>query len=133
MHTGLRRWVLDLNHTYRQERSLHQMDFDGVGFAWIDCHDNENSVVSLIRRARDPRDFTVMVANFTPVPRPAYRIGVPDGGWYSEMLNSDAALYGGSNMGNGGGVHTDPIPDHGYEQSISLIVPPLGFVLLKRS
>jgi hypothetical protein len=74
-----------------------------------------------------------MVANFTPVPRPAYRIGVPEAGCHREMLNSDAALYGGSNMGNGGGVHTDPIADHGYEQSISRIVPPLGFVLLKRS
>ena len=81
----------------------------------------------MIRRARDPRDFTVMVANFTPVPRPGYRIGVPEAGWYREVLNSDAAMYGGSNMGNGGGVHTEPIPAHGFDQSISLTVPPLGF------
>ena len=133
LHGGLRQWVRDLNHAYQQERSLHEVDFEGAGFAWIDCHDNANSVVSLIRRARDPRDFTVMVANFTPVPRPGYRIGVPEAGWYREMLNSDAAIYGGSNLGNAGGVHTDPIPDHGFEQSVSLIVPPLGFVLLKRS
>ena len=73
-----------------------------------------------------------MVANFTPVPRPGYRIGVPEAGWYRELLNSDAAIYGGSNMGNGGGVQTEPIPAHGFEQSISLTVPPLGFVLLKK-
>ena len=73
-----------------------------------------------------------MVVNFTPVPRPDYRIGVPEPGWYHEVLNSDAALYGGSNMGNLGGIHTDPIPDHGYGQSISLVIPPLGFVLLKK-
>ena len=94
-----------------------------AGFSWIDCHDNENSVVSMIRRARDPRDFTVMVVNFTPVPRPGYRIGVPEAGWYREVLNSDAALYGGSNMGNGGGVHTDPIPRTAIEQSLSLRRP----------
>jgi 1,4-alpha-glucan branching enzyme len=132
-HAGLRRWVQDLNRVYQHERSLHEVDFEHSGFSWIDCHDNENSVVSLIRRARDPRDFTVMVANFTPVPRPGYRFGVPEAGWYREALNSDAAVYGGSNMGNSGGVHTDPIADHGFNQSISLTVPPLGFVLLKRS
>jgi 1,4-alpha-glucan branching enzyme len=131
-HAGLRRWVQDLNRTYQQEPSLHEVDFEHAGFSWIDCHDNENSVVSLIRRARDPGDFTVMVANFTPIPRPGYRFGVPEAGWYREVLNSDAALYGGSNMGNSGGVNTDPIPDHGFMQSICLTVPPLGFVLLKK-
>jgi len=132
MHGGLRRWVQDLNRVYRQEPSLHEVDFEHSGFSWIDCHDNENSVVSLIRRARNPQDYTLIVANFTPVPRPGYRIGVPDAGWYREVLNSDAGIYGGSNMGNSGGVPTDPIPDHGFDQSISLTVPPLGFVLLKR-
>src|SRR5262245_49893048 len=132
LHAGLSRWVQDLNHAYQDERSLHEVDFEHSGFSWIDCHDNANSVVSLIRRARDPRDFTVMVVNFTPVPRPGYRIGVPEAGWYREVLNSDAAIYGGSNMGNSGGVPTDPIPDHGFAQSISLTVPPLGAVLLKK-
>jgi len=132
MHAGLRRWVQDLNRTYQQEPSLHEVDFEHSGFSWIDCHDNENSVVSLIRRARDARDFTVMIANFTPVPRPGYRFGVPDAGWYREVLNSDAAIYGGSNMGNSGGVTTESIPDHGFTQSISITVPPLGFVLLKK-
>jgi 1,4-alpha-glucan branching enzyme len=132
MHEALRRWVQDLNHTYQREPSLHQIDFEGSGFRWIDCQDNENSVISMIRRGRNPRDFTVMIANFTPVPRPAYRIGVPEWGWYRELLNSDSERYGGSNMGNGGGVHTESIPTHGFDQSISLTVPPLGFLLLKR-
>ena len=73
-----------------------------------------------------------MVANFTPVPRPGYRIGVPEGGWYRELLNSDAAMYGGSNMGSGGGVMADDQPSHGFDHSLSLTVPPLGFVLFKR-
>jgi 1,4-alpha-glucan branching enzyme len=132
MHAGLARWLRELNAVYQREPSLHQVDFDGAGFTWIDCNDNENSVISLIRRARDPGDFTVMVANFTPVPRPGYRIGVPARGWYREVLNSDAESYGGSNMGNSGGVMTEPIAAHGYDQSLSLIVPPLGFLLLKR-
>ena len=132
MHGGLARWVRELNHTYQHEASLHQVDFDGSGFSWIDCHDNENSVISLMRRARDPHDFTVMVANFTPVPRPDYRIGVPESGYYRELLNSDGEMYGGSNMGNGGGVATEPIPAHGFDHSLSLIVPPLAFLLLKK-
>ena len=132
MHEGLRRWVQDLNHTYQRERSLHEVDFDGSGFRWIDCNDNENSVVSLVRRARDPQDFTVIVANFTPVPRPAYRVGVPEAGWYRELLNSDGAPYGGSNIGNAGGANADALPMHGFDYSISLVLPPLGFVLLKR-
>jgi 1,4-alpha-glucan branching enzyme len=132
MHAGMRRWVRDLNHLYQRERSLHEVDFEGHGFTWIDANDNENSVVSLIRRARNPQDFTVMLANFTPVPRLAYRIGVPEGGWYRELLNSDGEIYGGSNVGNGGGLNTEPIAAHGYEQSLSVVVPPLGFVLFKK-
>jgi len=131
-HAGLTRWVQDLNETYQRERSLHEVDFHPAGFSWIDCNDNENSVVSMIRRAKDPQDFTVMVVNFTPVPRPAYRIGVPEAGWYRELLNSDGEIYGGSNMGNGGGVMAEPVADHGFDHSLSLTVPPLGFVMLKR-
>ena len=133
LHQGLKRWVQDLNHTYQREASLHQVDFEPAGFSWIDCNDNENSVVSMIRRARNPADFTVIAANFTPVPRPGYRIGVPEGGWYREVLNSDGAMYGGSNMGNGGGVNADAQPSHGFSHSLVVTVPPLGFVLLKRS
>jgi 1,4-alpha-glucan branching enzyme len=124
--------VQDLNRTYQHERSLHEVDFEPQGFSWVDCNDNENSVVSFVRRARDPQDFTVAAANFTPVPRLLYRIGVPEGGWYRELLNSDAASYGGGNLGNGGGVNAEWGPMHGFDYSIALTVPPLGFVLLKR-
>ena len=131
-HAGLHRWVRDLNHTYQREPSLHQVDFEGAGFSWIDCNDNENSIVSMLRRARDPQDFTVMLANFTPVPREAYTIGVPEGGWYRELLNSDGEMYGGSNVGNSGGVMAEDIPSHGFDHAITVKVPPLGFVMLKR-
>jgi 1,4-alpha-glucan branching enzyme len=130
-HRGLQQWVSDLNRVYRREASLHEVDFDGAGFSWIDCQDNENSVVSFLRRAKDPRDFTIMLVNFTPVPRPAYRIGVPEPGYYRELLNSDGAIYSGTNMGNGGGVSSEPIASHGFDQSVSVVVPPLGFLLLK--
>jgi len=130
-HQGLRLWVQDLNHTYQRESSLHEVDFDYTGFQWIDCCDNENSVMSFVRRAKNPQDFTVIVTNFTPVPRLEYRIGVPEGGWYRELLNSDSARYSGSNMGNGGGAHADPRPMHGFDYSMSLTVPPLGFLLFK--
>jgi 1,4-alpha-glucan branching enzyme len=132
LHCGLQQWVRDLNHTYQREPSLHQVDFEPSGFSWLDCNDSENSVISMIRRARNPHDFTVMLVNFTPVPRPGYRLGVPEGGWYRELLNSDGALYGGSNMGNGGGVMAVDEPSHGFNQSLTITVPPLGFVLLKR-
>ncbi len=130
-HRGMQQWVRDLNQVYRHEPSLYEVDFDGTGFSWIDCQDNENSVVSFLRRGKNPRDFTVMLVNFTPVPRTAYRIGVPEAGWYRELLNSDARIYGGGNMGNGGGVSTEPIASHGYQQSVSVLVPPLGFLMLK--
>ena len=131
MHDGLHRWVRDLNRVYREQPSLHEVDFQGEGFAWIDCLDSQHSVVSFLRRARDPRDFTVMVVNFTPVPRERYRIGVPEAGWYRELLNSDAELYGGSNVGNAGGLAAEPVPAHHLPYSLSLTVPPLGCVLLK--
>ena len=130
LHGGLRRFVQDLNRAYATERSLHDLDFDGSGFSWIDCNDNENSVISFIRRATDG-DFAVIVVNFTPVPREGYRIGVPKPGPYIELVNSDAEAYGGSNVGNGGVVFPEPIPSHGHEQSLRLTLPPLGFLLLK--
>ena len=89
-------------------------------------------MVSIVRYARDRRDSVVMVFNFTPVPRMAYRIGVPAPGFYGELLNSDASIYGGSNVGNQGGVESEPIAAHGFEQSVRLSVPPLGCLLLKK-
>jgi 1,4-alpha-glucan branching enzyme len=131
LHSGLRHFVVDLNRTYASEPALYQVDFEPHGFQWIDCNDNENSVVSLIRRADDPGDFVVALLNFTPVPREGYRIGVPKGGGYIELLNSDAEAYGGSNCGNGGIVFTEPIASHGHSESLRLRLPPLGFLLLK--
>jgi 1,4-alpha-glucan branching enzyme len=131
-HAELRRYVSDLNAIYRAEPALHQMDFDPAGFRWIDCNDNENSVVSIVRYARSAGDFVVMVFNFTPVPRREYRIGVPEAGWYAERLNSDAAIYGGGDVGNGGGASSEPVAAHGFEQSLRLVVPPLGCLILKR-
>jgi 1,4-alpha-glucan branching enzyme len=132
MHAALRRYVRDLNWHYHAEPALHESDFDPGGFRWIDCNDNENSVVSIIRYARDRNDFVVMIFNFTPVPRPEYRIGVPEAGHYAELLNSDAGIYGGGNVGNGGGVAAEPVAAHGFEQSLRLTIPPLGCLLLKR-
>jgi 1,4-alpha-glucan branching enzyme len=131
-HAALRRFVQDLNWHYHAERPLHEADYDPGGFRWIDCNDNENSVVSMIRYARARADFLVVVVNFTPVPRAEYRIGVPEPGWYAEVLNSDAAVYGGSDVGNGGGVASEPVAAHGFAQSLRLVVPPLGCLYLKK-
>jgi 1,4-alpha-glucan branching enzyme len=131
MHAGLHKFVKDLNHLYQAEPSLHQRDFDGSGFEWIDCNDYESSVISLIRHAADPADWLVAVLNWTPVARHDYRIGVPEAGYYAELLNSDAEYYGGSNAGNQGGLHTEDIASHGRPYSLNLTVPPLGAVILK--
>ena len=132
LHAAMRRYVQALNWHYSVEPALHQVDFDSSGFRWIDCNDNENSVISVVRYARDRRDFIVMVFNFTPVPRASYRIGVPDAGYYVETLNSDAAVFGGSNVGNAGGAWTEPVAAHGFDHSLSLMVPPLGCLYLKK-
>jgi 1,4-alpha-glucan branching enzyme len=131
MHEGLRRYVQALNTLYAAHPALHQVDFDHAGFRWIDCHDMENSVISFVRYAQDPIDFIVAVFNFTPVPRGDYRIGVPEPGFYAELINSDSAVFGGSNVGNGGGVSSEPVPIHGFDQSLRLMVPPLGCLLLR--
>ncbi|MGE3510355.1 MAG: 1,4-alpha-glucan branching protein GlgB [Vicinamibacterales bacterium] len=131
-HVGIRRFVQALNWHYRAEPALHECDFAPDGFRWIDCNDNENSIISSVRYARDPDDAIVVVFNFTPVPRDNYRIGVPAPGYYAELLNSDAAVFGGGNVGNGGGVTSEPTAAHGFEQSVALTVPPLGCLFLKR-
>ena len=132
-HLGLQRYVRDLNRLHRNEPSLHQADFDWTGFQWIDYSDGGQSAIAFIRKARDTADVVVCVCNFTPVPRHGYRIGVPAPGWYRELLNSDAAIYGGSNVGNGGGVQAEPIPWHGLPYSLSLTLPPLAVLFLKPS
>jgi 1,4-alpha-glucan branching enzyme len=130
-HAGLQRWVRDLHAAYRAEPALWVADADPRGFQWIDCHDHEHSIVSLLRRDAAGESTVIAIVNFTPVPRRGYRIGVPVPGAYREVLNSDAAVYGGSNVGNLGQVQADLTPAHGYEQSLALEVPPLGFLLLK--
>jgi 1,4-alpha-glucan branching enzyme len=132
-HAGLRRFVQALNREYRRLPSLHQTDFEPSGFRWIDCHDNENSVISFLRSARDHRDSLVAIFNFTPVPRARYRIGVPEAGRWAELINSDSAMFGGSNVGNGGGVESDPVAAHGFDHSIQLTLPPLACLLLRRT
>ncbi|HSE95856.1 MAG TPA: alpha amylase C-terminal domain-containing protein, partial [Methylomirabilota bacterium] len=130
-HEGLRRLVRDLNHLYRSEPALHQIDFEAAGFQWIDCGDWSQSVVSFVRRARDPQDVVIVVCNFTPVVRRQYRVGAPVGGLYREVLNSDAAVYGGSGVGNLGQVWTEATPWQGQPASLLLSLPPLAAVVLK--
>ena len=131
-HRGLSRAVADLNNLVRREPALHELDFDGHGFEWIDCHNWQDSVLAFVRRGSRSRDALVIVCNFTPVLRHGYRLGVPAAGSYEEVFNSDSAWYGGSNTGNGGGLHSSPVPHHGREHSLTLTLPPLAVVVLKQ-
>jgi 1,4-alpha-glucan branching enzyme len=128
---GLQRLVQDLNRLYRTQPALHEVDFDPSGFAWIDCSDQEHSVVSFVRRAKTPADFVLVVCNFTPVPRHGYRVGAPSPGYYRELLNTDAERYGGSNIGNAGGAWAQPVPWQGQPHSLDLTLPPLAVLVLK--
>ncbi|RPJ62009.1 MAG: 1,4-alpha-glucan branching protein GlgB [Acidobacteria bacterium] len=130
-HQQLQDWVRDLNHLYRREPALHEIDFEPAGFEWVDCCDTESSTVSFIRRARSNQDLILVVCNFTPIPRANYQLGVPRGGFWREILNSDAHHYGGSGHGNLGGVEAAPIYSHGRSHTVNLAVPPLGTIMLK--
>lgn len=130
-HRGVQKLVADLNRLVVREKALHQVDFDGHGFQWIDCHNWEESILSYVRRAKDPNDFLVVCCNFTPVPRQKYRMGVPKACWYEEIFNSDSAFYGGSNMGNGGGLQASPAGWHMQRADVTVTLPPLGVVVLK--
>jgi 1,4-alpha-glucan branching enzyme len=130
-HQGIQRLIGDLNRLYAAEPALHQYDVDPTGFTWIDCTDTDQSVVSFLRRGRNPDEAVVFAFNFTPVPRHDYRIGVPWLGRWVEVLNTDAAIYGGSGQGNFGGVDATPLPWHGYAQSVGAVLPPLGAVAFK--
>jgi len=133
LNAGLQRFVQDLNALYRREPALHQVDFEPHGFEWVDCNDHESSTVSLIRRAADPDDWVLAALNWTPVARDGYRLGVPAAGYYAELLNSDSTIYGGGNVGNQGGLRTEPVPAHGHPQSLVLTLPPLAAVVMKRT
>jgi 1,4-alpha-glucan branching enzyme len=130
-HAGVQRFVEALNRLYAAERALHEVDFEAAGFEWIDCNDHESSVISLIRRARDPADWVLAVLNWTPIVRYDYRVGVPEAGYYRELLNSDASYYDGTNVGNQGGVRSEPTPAHGRPCSLRLTLPPLGALVFK--
>jgi len=130
-HQGLQRWVRDLNALYRNEPALYLLDCEPAGFEWVDCSDAESSVISWIRKTPAGDSTILAVCNFTPVPRTGYRVGVPQGGMWREVLNSDAADYGGSGMGNAGGFDAEAIPCHGRPFSLNLTLPPLGIGMFK--
>ena len=130
-HAGLQRWVRDLNWLYRREPALHQHEFEPRCFRWVDADDSDDSVLSFLRFS-ESGEALLIVCNFTPVPRGGYQIGVPGAGYWHELLNSDAGIYGGSNTGNGGGVASIQDPCHGFADSIRVTLPPLGMVVLKR-
>src|SRR6266550_2633772 len=132
-HRGIQRLVNDLNHLYAAEPALHQVDFDWHGFEWIDANDADNSVLTFIRRGKNPEDLIVAIMNATPVVREGYRLGVPNPGLYREIMNTDAALYGGSNVGNMGGQPSADQPAQGRPQSLVLTLPPLAAIYLKWS
>jgi 1,4-alpha-glucan branching enzyme len=130
-HAGILNWVADLNHLYRSEPALHQADCSPKGFAWIDCDDSDQSTISWERRSLDGSQIIVAVFNFTPIPRMNHRVGVPAPGFWRELLNSDATHYGGSGMGNLGGVHALPFGWHWRDHCLQITLPPLAIVFFK--
>lgn len=130
-HQGILKWLKDLNHVYKNEPALHELDHESSGFEWVDFSDWEQSVISFLRKAKTSQDLILVVCNFTPVPRFNYRVGVPRGGFWRELLNSDAKEYGGSGHGNFGGVEATPIAFHGRYFSLCLVLPPLGILFFK--
>jgi 1,4-alpha-glucan branching enzyme len=130
-HRGVQFWVEQLNRVYREQPALHELDTDPAGFEWVDANDNQTSVLSFLRKGKSPTDTVLIVCNFTPVPRLEYRLGVPFGGYWRELLNSDAQDYAGSGMGNGGGVGAESLPAHGRPHSLRMTLPPLGVLFLK--
>jgi 1,4-alpha-glucan branching enzyme len=131
-HRGVQLLVKDLNRLHREEPALYERDFERDGFEWIDISDWEKSIVSFARKGKSEKEQVVVVCNFTPVPRQNYRVGVPAGGFWTEILNTDAREYGGSGLGNFGGAWAAPVPFHGRSHSLSLNLPPLGLLALKQ-
>jgi 1,4-alpha-glucan branching enzyme len=130
-HHGAQRWVEDLNRVYRQEPALYEQDFSSAGFEWVDCSDVDHSVIAFLRKGKNPLDLILVVANFTPLVHHNYRVGIPQSGFWQELLNSDAPDYWGSGQGNLGGVEASPLPCHGRFFSLNLTLPPLGIIFLK--
>ena len=130
-HSGIQKFVRDLNRVRREQPALHELDHEPHGFSWINADDTQNCVFSWVRRGKSAEEQVIVVMNMTPVPQYKYRIGVPIAGHWGEILNSDARWYGGTDVGNAGGVDTKAIPSHGHPQSVSLTLPPLGMLVLK--
>ncbi|MGF1600719.1 MAG: 1,4-alpha-glucan branching enzyme [Thermosynechococcaceae cyanobacterium] len=130
-HQQLKQFLSVLNHLYQSEPALYTQDFSYDGFEWIDCNDNRHSVISFIRKAKDSNEFTLTICNFTPQPHSHYRVGVPESGFYTELLNSDAREYGGSNMGNLGGKWAEEWSLHNRPYSLDLCLPPLACLVFK--
>jgi 1,4-alpha-glucan branching enzyme len=124
--------VGDLNALYRREPALWRGDYDGDGFQWIDCGDHANSVLSFLRHDRETGGHVLVVLNLTPVPHRCYRIGLPREGFWAEVLNTDAAAYGGGDLGNAGGVAAQDYTVHNCRWSAEFILPPLGVCVFRR-
>ena len=130
-HQGIKRWVKEINGFYRNTPALYSKDFDPAGFEWVSCDDVENSVLVFLRKGSLSDPTILVLCNFTPIPRHNYRVGVPSGGWWKEILNSDSPVYGGSGQGNMGGREASPVPFHGKSHSLSLTLPPLSIVFFR--
>jgi 1,4-alpha-glucan branching enzyme len=130
-HRQLQQWVADLNQAYRAERALHELDCDPAGFEWIDGSDSQQSMLSFMRKSKGGDEIVAAIFNFTPIARHNYKVGVPRGGYWREILNSDSQVYGGADFGNLGGTDAQDVPSHGRAHSLNLIVPPLGAVFFK--
>jgi 1,4-alpha-glucan branching enzyme len=131
MHKGMQRLLKDLNDLYRQAPALYEQDFTPEGFEWIEANDNDNSVIAYLRKAKDPKRIMIAVSNFTPMVRQDYRLGVPIPGIYHERLNTDAEIYGGSNVGNGGELRSEAISWHGRPHSLLLTLPPMATLIIE--
>ncbi|MGH8156417.1 MAG: alpha amylase C-terminal domain-containing protein, partial [Rhodanobacteraceae bacterium] len=123
--------VRHLNRAYRELPALHQRDCDATGFQWVEMNDEEQSTLAFLRYDGEHRRPVLVACNFTPVPRTGYRVGVPLPGFWRERINTDAAVYGGSNMGNAGGVQAENTPSHGQPCALRLTLPPLATLILE--
>ena len=131
-HQGIQSWIKDLNQFYRQEKALHEVDFESDGFQWLESNDNEHSVLVFLRKSKDGKEQILVTCNFVPTPWTNYRIGVPEKGIWQECLNSDASAYGGSGHGNMGEATAKPIPSHGNDYSLNITIPPMGILFFKK-
>ena len=131
-HEQLQRWFKELNYFYKTEPALYENDFDANGFEWVDCIDWERGIISFIRKSKSDTPPVLVVCNFTPMSMTNYKVGISMGGFWQEVLNSDAKEYGGSGCGNLGGMEASPLPSHGKNYSLSLTVPPLAALFFKR-